>query len=231
MTNTTNTTNVTATKLWKRNAVVAVVLLFICVGVYLNWSYHKEPEASAVSGETELADTLDTALLQEAGADTDTETAGEGGGIASVDAITDQAQVVDGSENYDAMLTEATADTTISDYFAIIRLARQESRDSAVELLQETIAYESGADDQAASSASAQLESMVNTALKEAEIEGLVISKGYADCVAYMSEGGISVAVAAPEEGLESDAVAQICDIVTTQSDYTPSDLKIIEVK
>ena len=225
MTNTTNTTNVTATKLWKRNAVVAVVLLFICVGVYLNWSYHKEPEASAVSGETELADTLDTALLQEAGADTDTETAGEGGGIASVDAITDQAQVVDGSENYDAMLTEATADTTISDYFATIRLARQESRDSAVELLQETIAYESGADDQAVSSASAQLESM------EAEIEGLVISKGYADCVAYMSEGGISVAVAAPEEGLESDAVAQICDIVTTQSDYTPSDLKIIEVK
>ena len=39
------------------------------------------------------------------------------------------------------------------------------------------------------------------------------------------------MAVAAPEEGLESDAVAQICDIVTTQSDYTPSDLKIIEVK
>ena len=78
-----------------------------------------------------------------------------------MDAITDQAQVVDGSENYDAMLTEATADTTISDYFATIRLARQESRDSAVELLQETIAYESGADDQAASSASAQLESMV----------------------------------------------------------------------
>ena len=26
-------------KLWKRNAIVAVVLLFICVGVYLNWSY------------------------------------------------------------------------------------------------------------------------------------------------------------------------------------------------
>jgi hypothetical protein len=46
-----------------------------------------------------------------------------------------------------------------------------------------------------------------------------------------MSENGISVAVAAPEEGLEADAVAQICDIVTTQSDYTPSELKIIEVK
>ena len=40
----------TATKLWKRNAVVAVVLLFVCVGVYLNWSYHRDGTAP-VSGE------------------------------------------------------------------------------------------------------------------------------------------------------------------------------------
>ena len=72
---------------------------------------------------------------------------------------------------------------------------------------------------------------MVSTALKEAEIEGLVIAKGYEDCVTYMSDDAVSVAVAAPEEGLDTEAVAQICDIVTTQSDYTPSQLKIIEVK
>ena len=119
----------------------------------------------------------------------------------------------------------------MSDYFASIRLARQESRDSAVELLQETIAYETGTDEEAVSAASAQLENMVSTALKEAEIEGLVIAKGYEDCVTYMSDDAVSVAVAAPEEGLDTEAVAQICDIVTTQSDYTPSQLKIIEVK
>ena len=226
MTNTTNTTNVTATKLWKRNAVVAVVLLFICVGVYLNWSYHKEPAASAVSGETELADTLDTALLQEAGADTDTETAGEGGGIASVDAITDQAQVVDGSENYDAMLTEATTDTTISDYFATIRLARQESRDSAVELLQETIAY---ADGDAASSA--KLEGIISDALAESQIESLIVAKGYQDCVAYISEDGISVAVAAPEDGLTQSDVALLSDIMLSQTSCKLSDIRVIGVE
>ena len=215
----------TATKLWKRNAVVAVVLLFVCVGVYLNWSYHRDGTAP-VSGETELADTLDTALLNEA--QKDTQTAGENTGVTSVDAITDNVEVVNDGEDYNALLTQATTDTTVSDYFSTIR---QESRDSAVDLLQETIAYETGADDEAASSASTQLENMVTTALQEAEIEGLIISKGYADCVAYMSDGAISVAVAAPEEGLEADAVAQICDIVTTQSDYTPSELKIIEVK
>ena len=26
-------------KLWKRNAVVATVLLFVCAAVYLNWRY------------------------------------------------------------------------------------------------------------------------------------------------------------------------------------------------
>ena len=145
----------TATKLWKRNAVVAVVLLFVCVGVYLNWSYHRDGTAP-VSGETELADTLDTALLNEA--QKDTQTAGEDTGVTSVDAITDNVEVVNDGEDYNALLTQATTDTTVSDYFSTIRLARQESRDSAVDLLQETIAYETGADDEAASSASTQLE-------------------------------------------------------------------------
>jgi stage III sporulation protein AH len=209
------------TNLWKRNAVVAVVLLFICVGIYLNWSYNQDED---VETSVELADTLDTALLD--AAETDTESA-----IASVDALTDEVVVISDGEDYDALLTQADTDTSMSEYFAAIRLARQESRDSAVELLQETIAYETGADDTAASTASTQLETMVNTALQEAEIEGLVIAKGFEDCVTYMSDGAISVAVAAPEEGLSTESVAQICDIVVTQSDYSPSQLKIIEVR
>ena len=216
------------TKLWKRNAVVAVVLLFICVGIYLNWSYSQDKKAETASGTVELADTLDTALLDEAAKEVGTDEAS--GGVTSVDALTDDAVPV-ADADYDALLTEANTDTSMSDYFASIRLARQESRDNAVELLQETIAYETGEYETAVSTASSQLEEMVSSALKEAEIEGLVISKGYEDCVTYMSDGAISVAVAAPEEGLNAEAVAQICDIVTTQSDYTPSQLKIIEVK
>lgn len=212
------------TKLWKRNAVVAVVALFICVGVYLNWSYNREE--AAVDG-VELADTLDTALLDEATEETGT----ADDGVMSVDAITEDVVVVTDSGDYDALLTEATSDTDMTEYFATIRLARQESRDSAVELLQETIAYETGADQETASVASAKLEEMVSMALLEAEIEGLIIAKGYADCVAYMGDNGISVAVAAPEEGLQAQEVAQICDIVTTQSGLTPSELKIIEVR
>ena len=216
------------TKLWKRNAVVAVVLLFICAGIYLNWSYNREPDAAEASGQVELADTLDTALLREASGNT--EVSDIAGQTSSVDAMTDDVVVLD-EDVFNAVLTQANTETSMSDYFATIRLARQESRDSAVELLQETIAYESGENDEAATSASSKLETMVTMALQEAEIEGLVIAKGYEDCVTYMSDGAISVAVAAPEDGLTTEAVAQICDIVTTQSSYTPSQLKIIEVR
>ena len=46
-----------------------------------------------------------------------------------------------------------------------------------------------------------------------------------------MNESGISVAVAAPEEGLQETDVALITDIVMTQSDYGFEDIRIVPVK
>ena len=70
----------------------------------------------------------------------------------------------------------------------------------------------------------------METALTEAQIESLIIAKGYTDCVAYMSEEGISVAVAAPEGGLKQADVAVITDIVLTQSEYDVEDIRVVEV-
>ena len=116
---------------------------------------------------------------------------------------------------------------TLTDYFAAVRLSRQQARDSAVGLLQEAMAYN---EDVEAAQSSAQLEELVQTALCEAQIESLVIAKGYRDCVAYISEEGISVAVAAPEGGLGQADVAVIADIVMTQSEYTLEDIRVVEV-
>lgn len=117
--------------------------------------------------------------------------------------------------------------TTVTDYFAAVRLSRQQARDSAVSLLQEAMAY----DDQEDSTTSVQLEQIVQTALCEAQIESLVIAKGYADCVAYMGEDGISVAVAAPEGGLQDTDVAVIADIVMSQADLAVGDIRVVEVQ
>ena len=118
-------------------------------------------------------------------------------------------------------------ENNITDYFAAVRLSRQKARDSAVTLLQEAMSY---GDEQANQETSAQLEQIIQTALVESTIESLVIAKGYADCVAYISEDGISVAVASPEGGMQQADVAVIADIVMSQTQLELTQIRVVEV-
>ena len=193
-------------KLWKRNAIIATVLLFVCAGIYLNWSYTQDgsvEDLTATLSENKLLGE-DTLTINDAVDSTLTDAAQEGLPVAGEDA---------------------------TEYFSEVRLSRQEARDSAVTMLQEAMAYESGGDSDAVTTSAQALEDLVDVALQESQIESMVIAKGYADCVAYMTDDGISLAVSAPAEGLDQSAVAQVADIVTTQSSYEIGDLRIIEVK
>lgn len=138
--------------------------------------------------------------------------------------MSDDSLVLEG----DAAVVSAGSTDTASDYFAAVRLSRQEARDSAIGLLQEAMAY---SDSTKTAESSAELEDIVQTALSEATIESLIIAKGYTDCVAYMTSEGISIAVAAPEGGLQAADVAVISDIVLSQSEYTLDDIRIVEVQ
>ena len=119
------------------------------------------------------------------------------------------------------------AQTTAGDYFAAVRLSRQEARDGAVTLLQEAMGYGENSE---MTETNAELEEIVQTALCEAQIESLVIAKGYTDCVAYITESGVSVAVASPEDGLQQEDVAVIADIVMTQSAFSLDKIRVVEV-
>lgn len=118
-------------------------------------------------------------------------------------------------------------ENNITNYFAAVRLSRQKARDSAVTLLQEAMSY---GDEQANQETNAQLEQIIQTALVESTIESLVIAKGYADCVAYISEDGISVAVASPEGGMQQADVAVIADIVLSQTQLELTQIRVVEV-
>lgn len=136
--------------------------------------------------------------------------------------------MLDLSEDMAAIAAGEDLETTAADYFAAVRLSRQQARDSAVNMLQEAMAYSEGTKE---AESSAELEVIVETALSEAQIESLVIAKGYEDCVAYMTGDGISVAVSSPEGGLQQADVAVIADIVMAQSDYGLEDIRVVEVK
>lgn len=118
--------------------------------------------------------------------------------------------------------------TTASDYFSAVRLSRQQARDNALNLLQEAMTY---SDDRKAAESAVELDDIVQTALSEAQIESLIIAKGYADCVAYMTNSGISVAVSSPEGGLQQTDVALIADVVMSQCDFGLPDIRVVEVQ
>ena len=140
--------------------------------------------------------------------------------------MSDDTLILDG--DVEAIAAGEDVSVTSTDYFAAVRLSRQQARDSAVNLLQEAMAYSETSKE---AESAVELEQIVQTALSEAQIESLIIAKGYTDCVAYMSGEGISVAVSAPEGGLQQEDVAVIADIVMAQSDYTLTDIRVVEVQ
>ena len=192
-------------KVWKRNAVVAAIVLFVCVAVYLNWSYQ--------SGETaDAGKTLGEAALVNG----QTSDPLVGGTAASPDPA--------------SSASPEAGTTGGGSYFDSARLNRQQARDSALAILQDSIANES-ADETMKEANGEAIQTLASYTVSEAQIENLVTAKGYTDCVAYMNDGGISVAVAAPEEGLQETDVALISDIVMTQADLDLADIRIVEVK
>ena len=97
-------------KSWKRNALVAAVLVLVCGGIYWNWRYEENRAVDLVS-------TLDQ------------------------EKVLDEAKLVLAApeEGVEAAAQAEPENQTAEQVFAKMRLSRQQSRDSAVHLLQETI--------------------------------------------------------------------------------------------
>ena len=123
-----------------------------------------------------------------------------------------------------------SASSTTSAYFAEARLTRQVSRDEALELLQ-TAATAETASQETIDSAINAISAMATCSMQESQIENLLIAKEFEDCVVYIGNNSVTVAVPAPSEGLSKEAVARITDIICSETNYKAEQLSIIEVK
>lgn len=201
-------------QLWKRNAVVAAIALFVCAAVYLNWNYGKEADTGA--GKTLGQSTM-------VGGKTQDPLVG-GGSSAQTGADTGDDQT--GGEVQTGGETEDKGGA----YFATARLNRQQARDSALSLLQDAAARED-ADETVKNQLNDNIQTMANYTVTEAQIENLVVAKGYTDCVAFIGEDTLSLAVSAPEGGLTEADTAKIVDVVNQTAGFTADQIKIIEVE
>ncbi len=114
----------------------------------------------------------------------------------------------------------------VTDYFASITLQRKQARDEAMEVLQ-TVATSATALDEAKEAALGDINRLALEIEKEANIETLILSKGFEQCVAVINDEKCNVIVKTP--GLLPGDVAQISEIVYEQAGILPDNLKIIE--
>lgn len=184
-------------QLWKRNAVVAAIALFVCAAVYLNWNYEQDAKAGKTLGQSSMVDSEVGDPLVSGSVDASGQTGGS---------------------------------SAANGYFATARLNRQQARDSALSLLQDAAARED-ADETMKEQVNNTIQTMADYTVTEAQIENLVIAKGYTDCVAFIGEDSLSLAVSAPEGGLTEADTAKIVDVVKQTAGFTADQTKIIPVE
>ena len=202
-------------KVWKRNAVVAAIVLFVCVAVYLNWTYQQDEGAGAgkTLGQATMVNgqTSDPLLAVQPTADPQATPSPSGASPAPA-------------------VTDAPTAETGTGYFASARLNRQQARDSALELLQQAAA-DAGAQQDIIDEANASIQTMAALTMSEAQVENLVTAKGYGDCVCFINENSASVVVSSTANGLSENDVTKIMEIVKEETGLSADKIKVIETE
>ena len=114
----------------------------------------------------------------------------------------------------------------LQDYFQTMSLNRRQTRDEAREVLL-SVAESPTALDDVKEAALSDISRLASDMEKETNIETMILAKGFAQCIAVISEDNCSVIV--ESDGLEPGEVAQITEIVYEQAGIHPTKLKIVE--
>ncbi len=130
------------------------------------------------------------------------------------------------AEYVNATVSEESS-TEKKDYFTETKQTREKSKKDRIAILDETINNVKSTKDQI-QNAITEKETISKNIELEANIESMVIAKGFSDCVCIISDGKSTVIV--PSKGLLASQTMQIQDIVSNQTGFSLENIKIIEI-
>ena len=119
-----------------------------------------------------------------------------------------------------------SASEDVDSYFSSVQISRQRTRDEAIEVLQGVVDNQSSTET-AKNEALAEINKMAAVMETEANIETLIVAKGFEECVAVIS--GESASIVVKSEGLIASQISQINEIVYQQAGILPVNITIIE--
>ena len=200
----------------QRKITLAALSVALVVAVYLNWQYSRTDTGNYIVTEdvNALQQLMDASLEEPVNTD---------GDMLSVD-------VEQEIENYGDAQLVATTEKSAQKYFEETRLLRQKSRDEALDVLQKSLKNSKLTDSEKAQ-ATEKLSDIIQDITTETDVENLVKAKGFTDCVAFISDDKITVAVQVSSGDLTKQNVAQVRDIVLNKTDIEAQNIVVIEVK
>ena len=187
-------------RIGKRNLIIAGAVALIAVAVVVNWVFFTTTDSKG-DGYTYDAS---------AGMSTNYGTT-----IGTTTAVGDNA----GNEKPDA--------NSSSDYFSSEEVSRQRARDEALEVLNAVVENDKATEDVKAE-ALAEIQTIAKEMAQESNIESLLKSKGFEQCVAVIS-GDTANIVVKNDGALQSAQLAQINAVVYEQAGIEPVNITIVQ--
>ena len=138
----------------------------------------------------------------------------------------DQSVGMDGNAPATTAATTSAPTSLEDSYFSSVQLSRQRTRDEAIEVLQSVVDNQSSTET-AKNEALAEINKLAGVMETEANIETLIIAKGFTECVAVLSGENASIVV--KSDGLIASEISQINEIVYQQAGILPTNITIIE--
>jgi stage III sporulation protein AH len=115
-----------------------------------------------------------------------------------------------------------------TDFFAEARLSRSQVQDEAEETLK-TVTSNSAATDAERAQAFTNVNQIAKDIITENQIETLIKAKGFTECVCLINDGSASIVVKPKtDNSLSANDVAQIDDIVISETKFSANNIKII---
>ena len=187
----------------KQGLTLLTLAVALGVAVYLNWEYAKTADESIVT-------------------DAEVQT------VSVVDELNTEAEPVD--KNYGEAQLVSVSKKSGSEFFDQARLSRTKTRDEALDSLKKSLKG-SGLSSDEKEKLTQALSQEIGNSNTENEIETMIKAKGFADCVAFISEGKVNITVMTSSGQLQADEVAQIRDIVLSKCDVSAQDICVVEIK
>ena len=119
----------------------------------------------------------------------------------------------------------ATPSDSTAGYFSAAQVNRQRARDEALEVLQGVVDNEN-ADEATKTGALQEIKELAAAMEAEANIESLILAKGFSQCVAVINGDTCSIVVNGTD--LQPQQISQINEIVYEQAGIQPANIRII---